>query len=299
MAPRFSLQGALTSLKKHRKGLSLAGAGTGIIGLILFGILALLPLKLEHIVKGVITKHFDKVEDIIDRRVDRYTETYINKYIFRRMSGRSVPVIATGNLTKDVFDNWSAEKFESKLKKNQSIEIAYDKGKDRLIIKTPTGDIDGGSGSFKISRLNNREARAFLKTAIRDETKWFQVYKRRHTRNLLMQKYKVRSWRMFEDNRQKVDDKLFAAKKKLKLELIDHVVRPVSEKYALYFTCIVEGCSLNQLDPDLPNQGKIGGDGKLSDAGGFDANGDGKITGEEADNLSDFQAEQNKLFDGD
>lgn len=262
-------------LVRRQKAIIATALGSSLIGVIIAGFFALLPLKLESFMKNFEQKFGQKVEDVTERRVGQIVTYYLVKRALGAEfancdttpggSGKLCdPIINKGGLLGDLYKNMQVKKFENTLAEKQGIRFRVYEGSNglrRLAVTTPAGviddtiqgDLDGSTGRFDPSRDlfgSNREARLAFKNAVNKELPWYRVMKRRHMRALLRDKYGVKQWRVFEKTRDNVDDRVAAAKKKFKTVRVNNVTLPAFEKMGLYIKCVVDGCTKNELDGD-------------------------------------------------
>ena len=262
-------------LIKRQRTIIIAALGSSLIGLIIAGFFALLPLKLESFMKNFEQKFGQKVEDVTERRVGQIVTYYLVKralgYEFANCDSAGSrgtlcdPIVNRGGIIADTYRNMQIKKFENTLAEKQNIRFrVYDRGDGvrRLAITTPGGNLDdtidgfdgaAGRGRFDPDRdvfATNKEARLAFKNAVKKEVPWYGVMKRRHMRALLRDKYGVKQWRIFEKQRERADDRVDAAKKRLRTVLIDNVTRPALGNMGLYLKCVIDGCTKAELNGD-------------------------------------------------
>jgi len=131
---------------------------------------------------------------------------------------------------------------------------------------TVVGDLDGNALDNVVNRIdgklvdifeNDADARRAIKKAVNNETKFFQVVKRRKLRKTIASATGVRDWRFFDKTRTKVED----AKKDFQRAMIQRVL-PEDSKSQQFLLCMLGlgGCSSN-TDPNNPeNRRAIIGD---------------------------------------
>lgn len=90
----------------------------------------------------------------------------------------------------------------------------------------------------------NSERRAAIKQVVKDNTQWWQVYKRRQLRKDIASKTGTNKWRFFDDSRQKIDTK----KVNIRNRLID-AITPSDTKTGVLIDCLfgIKDC---KIDPD-------------------------------------------------
>lgn len=244
-------KGVARFTSKNKRGLAVGGGLAGIIILIFMGVLALLPLKLENMVKNIIEKRFARLEFAMEKRAEKHVEFYLEKQIRAKAEGTGTTVIATGNLASDLYSNWQANRFEDQIEKDMGVKIEYHKSDKSYSILQGIGGKDEIFHGSDLDHIGNNEFRSKLNDIIKQDTKWNQVYKRHHTRKILTLKFGVKKYWVFPKTREAAAGKVYDAKQALKHELVSRVVEPVSAKYATYFHCIIDGCSEQELRDKL------------------------------------------------
>ncbi len=261
-----------TRFWKRRLLLAGAGIGVSLVAAIIAFIFALLPLKLEHLMKSFEQKFGSATEHVIEKRVEKAT-TY---YLIKRAQGINFtgctaveggkicdPIMTSGSVWKDTFKNWQASKFEARLEAEQGIRFysfTNQKGVHRMGVHSrqagtdfnfDTADFDAGKDVFK----DHKQARVAINQAVRNQTKWHQVFKRRFYRDLLRTKYHVKKWRIFAKQRDAVNETATAARTRLLTYANENILRPViGDKVGDYLKCIIEsGCAEGDLNTDVPS----------------------------------------------
>jgi hypothetical protein len=270
--------------QRSKKGL-LVGGGIGgvLIGLII-AIISFLPLKLEQMMKNILAKRFDHVEVAMERRAERYFERYVERVIFpahcQRQNGgdcqAGIGGLATGSLFYDMAQAWHAGNFENKLFKNQGISFDYNRDlppSSRYIINVK-GTSQGFDRDFRLNSVTRSEMRAAIKLAVRDETKGLKVLLRKHYRTLLLKKYGVGRWNLFEDTRdRRLRDPAFKARQAMKVTMLERVVKPVTARYPAYFQCIIGGCRVGDPTDPIGRQITVDSDVDTGTSPVFDVDG--------------------------
>lgn len=118
---------------------------------------------------------------------------------------------------------------------------------------------------------NNKEARQAIKKIIRDETRWWQVIKRRTVRKAIFNMTGVREWRFFETTRDKVQDK----RTEIRDRLINKAI-PESTKSGKWLKCVfgINDCKAGDDTANKENQDASRDIGTLNpDSGTFNETG--------------------------
>ncbi len=187
---------------RNRRKLIAGGAGAGIIASIVALIIALLPLKMEAMVKNVMGEAFGPVEHAMQRRAEKVFIASALKSV-----GSNAPdVVVVSGSPLDIFYTKALRGYHTDL---EARGIKIEKGSCRGCLKltTPTasspGNIDS-SGKLQAyldqGNLNNRQARLFVRQVTKDTTKWHQVYKRRQLRKWMHNAYGIRRWRVYNQS---------------------------------------------------------------------------------------------------
>lgn len=261
-----------TRFWKRRLLFAGVGAGASFIALVIAAILALLPLKLEFLMKSFEQKFGTATQSALEKRVEKATFYYL----VRRAQGKNFtgctgvtggkicdPLITSGSIWKDTFKNWQVSKFEQRLARDQGIRLSVftnQNGVRRVAVHTGRGgDFNFDEADFEANRdvfKDHKAARVFFRDAVKQQTGWKGVFFRRFYRDLLRTKYGVKKWRIFEKQRDAVNDKVSAARTRLYNYGIENVLRPhVSESLADDIKCILEGCKKGDLNRDVSPMG--------------------------------------------
>jgi hypothetical protein len=249
-------QSFLAKLGRRRKLILIGTLGVSITSILVAGFLALIPLKLEFVMKNLEKKEFSSVDNALEKREDALFERYVNKVILKKLDGVTGETIqaqiSTGSYASDLFKNWYVGKFEDKLAEESGIKFEKLRGENRKYrIRYANGTAIEFNDEFKYEKLGNAQFRRAMTDAVHEQTKSTAVVRRRYARHLLMKKYGVKRWRLFEDTRDHISDTTFNAKQKVKLALVDKIVGPFSENYATIFKCVISGCKPDELPSNI------------------------------------------------
>lgn len=216
-------------LKKHKKSALGGGLVGAAFGLIFFsgGIMNLLgPFKLMHLANNIEDVRGGRMHHTMDQRSDRFVTSMLAAEVAGdTQDGRNRYFQAKGWSSRHPFTQWyrdmKVNNFLDKLETDQGIRFIRESspnGSDRLVrIQTGRGEInldkrgvaDQDLGRFVNDRYEtNQQARRALKQAIRDETRYYQVIKRRNLRRWAMETLGVRKWRFFEGTRDNARNKV-------------------------------------------------------------------------------------------
>ncbi len=222
----------------NRGKLSAGGGAAGLVVVILALFFALLPLKLESLMKNILADHFDgAVEHVVERRVEKILLQYIMKDSAAAL-GKGLPVVATGNPLTDLYRTWRTTNFEKDLADKYGLKITGN-GKGKVTITSPNGTNDFQSlGDLEKYVGDNTKAatRNFIKDVISKETHWYNVVKRRHIRKWMFNAYGVIHWIRFKDSK---DEK--TADSNLKADLKATATDEYKARLGRDIDCIVGG----------------------------------------------------------
>jgi hypothetical protein len=245
----------LSPIKRNRTTVIVVAIASTIL-LIGFGFVALLPLKIESMIKNVISHEGGRVENEMQRREEKIALKYLEQ-----RAGVSVgsPVIKN-SLLGSLYANYQKAGFEKSLFNERGIKIEKGSAPGRIKLTTPNGvsqqTLDQ-FGDFLGKDLSSIDARAFFTQAVSDQTNILQVYKRRHLRQYLQNAFGVRRWSIFDKKTGK------AASTELDTALDTAVNGPLAEREAGDVACILSdtGCPDNTKDlrenPDGTSLGKV------------------------------------------
>ena len=244
---RSGLGGALDRFKKNKK--ALGGLGLGIAAVLIAAFIALIPAKLETIIKNITNQAAAVPEHIIENRLQYLTAYYLaNKMGASFLDGESKDIAKGNNVAAILFLNWRAAKYENML--GLKIESTDRDGRGRATKWRLTArdestlDLDGDTNKIYKEIQGNRQMREYLNREIKNSTKWRNVYKRYAMRKVLMNKFGVRGWRgpaKVEDALDKYAEKKKAAKRKIQKKLVQVTIGRIKPHYGNYLTCLIEG----------------------------------------------------------
>jgi hypothetical protein len=229
---------------KNKKSLLVGGGLAGILTAIIMSFFALLPLKVEAMVKSIYGEAFARVEHIIERRIEKM----IIKYAFEKAGRPTDGAVATGNPLGDLYKTWRVVDTQDKFLGQEGLKI--NQGGTSRSIKVSLGngtqefDSESQFAEYLDKELTGKEARSFLAKVARDQTKWHQVVKRRHIRKWMAKAYGICTplkpcWKFFDE---KESDK--SAKDNFDAHLSESEDKGYLSKMGKMLTCILssEGC---------------------------------------------------------
>ncbi|MEO7617789.1 MAG: hypothetical protein ABIS59_03020, partial [Candidatus Saccharibacteria bacterium] len=247
------LSQGLSALNKARGSnkAKLAGGGAGIAALLIAATLALLPLKLEAIMKNIFQKRVGaKIEHMEERRADRIVIKYLTK------AGSSEAVYADGTLFGSLYKNWARSRFETKFSAKSGIKIEPGDGGKGIKVsyadgKPPVAYANEADFEKYLAKgeLKGLDARKFIRDVTRTETHWIQVYKRHNLRKFMKNAYGIHKWSWFTG---KEGD---GAATEARDGFIDSAAEPVADDTPHVLTCALDGkeCPTDDASRDKPH----------------------------------------------
>ena len=264
-------------------------ASGGIIGLIVIGLIggftALLPLKIESMVKNILADQLSRPEHYVDKRVTKIAYRYL--YAATARGGSSAGVYASNSVMGTLFGNLRKNQFERKLfeKYGMKLEPGATNGSIRITIPDAASVEKLNETEFikflDGSDLTGNRARDFIKLTTRDVLRPHQILRRAHLRRFMRNAYRVHRWGLPErkDSTKPVDPTTSPAT--IDLELQEGTLGASEEVAVESVTCLVGGDSC----PDGPERRQMA-DGTPRDrpqlgVSSDPANGDRLAAGEE------------------
>jgi hypothetical protein len=189
---------------KSKKTL-IGGGVAGFVVAIIFAAIALLPLKIEALMKNIFQRRIgDKIEHMEEKRADKMVVTFLIK---NAGGSTDAGVVRDTSLLGGVLKTWRLNKFGDKFTAKSGISIKP--AADGKGITLTTGE-KGVSKDFKNAAefekflnggtegtLKGLDARKFIRSVTRSETYWFQIYKRSNMRKFMRSAYGIHKWSWF------------------------------------------------------------------------------------------------------
>ena len=255
-----------------------AGLGGGIVGIIIAAFMALIPLKIEHIISNLQNRFMSTSNNAISKETDSLFSRYITERVLPSYTkcgstiSKSCSARIVGNKNNPVsnlFDSWGNARLENRLASKYGIEFQYiKKGANAPTWKISTNNTglstggkcttlceigENGAGLKQImessSKSDIRQAiKASLDDALSKETKWKQVYTRYKVGRLLEEKYGIRRCLFFCGITDPINDKIATQKKAFQAMLIKKVILPRSTILANSVSCLVGAGSSSVCD---------------------------------------------------
>lgn len=229
-----NLQGKVSGLLRARRtyiiGVALGGMMAALLGFF-FAFLA--PFKLSFIKENVDSKRMARLLYILDQRSDRFLVTMMKAEIAGERDGKNRYFEAKGWYdSPNSFTQWykdiRTDKFFDDMAEKQGIRFARETsgiGQDRLVRLTAV-DVNGQRIDFSDLRMDggttgdtvdferlveerfdtNRSARRAFNSALKEQTKSWQVLKRYNMRKWGYERLGITKWRFFENTREKAEN---------------------------------------------------------------------------------------------
>jgi len=182
---------------KHRKKLFAGGGIAGIVLSLALGFFALLPFKLESIMKNLMTHETARAKTYVDRRVD----AIMFRYLYEQATGTlsSDGFFVGKGIIRTVYGNWRINKFEDKLKAEKGISIEK-VGNHGVRFTLADGTKFTAANEPDLMKhlnadLKGSQARAALKDFARSTySDWWRVLQRRQIRKYMQNAFNIRRW---------------------------------------------------------------------------------------------------------
>lgn len=247
-------------VKNRKKSLIGGGIVGAIIGLIIAAFMALIPLKIEHVVQNLQKHFFATSENALQNETEHLYEDYMIRHVLPSYkscytvvtSKCSVSSIAGGkNPVTNLYKTWANAKLETKLATDYGIEFSYDRTGKTWMLKAPgtsaAGDALGDSPS--VSKLDaefksssRATMRAAIKDAVQSETKSTQIFYRYKVGRLLEEKYGIKRCIIFCGTKDKLAGKVESQKTAAKLFLVERVIMPRNQTLGIALMCLLSPC---------------------------------------------------------
>lgn len=278
-APQNSLQRVKASLAEHRKGI-LAGGGAagGAAAIIIVVLLALIPLKVEHIVDNLTSKFFGSSQNAVGGETNSLLENYV---VTRVLPGykscgttidKGCSALSYGsNPVSSLYKSWSNARLENTLAENYGIEFKYDSAAKAWYLKAPgtSGEGDNiGSDGQGLEADFNRADRATMRGAIGDamenESKWTEVMYRYKVGRLLEEKFGIKRCIIFCGTQDALKDFTNEKKNAAQIFLAQRVLTPRTATLGIVMQCLLDpNCDPEKTEPTQPEEGSTA---ELNDA---------------------------------
>ncbi len=249
--------------RKNRRKIGIIGSLTAAsAGLLIAGFLALLPLKVLHVVQNLENHFYSTVHDATQRETDKLFSDYLKKYVLpaRRLCAGKVSkdcnaVPLTQNPVTRLFHGWQDARLEEKLATKFGLEFKWEPGRGyymkapalsakgvdlREFADSPDMTLDEfiqKNGNPEFTKVTRQEIRAYVKDSVAGETRWKRVLYRYKIGRLLEEKYGIKRCIIFCKAKDSLSDSIDAQKRAAKLYLVERVVQPLDASLAVVLKC--------------------------------------------------------------
>jgi hypothetical protein len=242
----------------HKKGIGIGGGAAGIVFAIIFMIMALLPLKLEAMMKNILTTRVTaKVEHMVEKRANRVIVGYMADRFGLGVSPSERALYTNNKLLKTLYGRWRQTGFENKFTDSSGLKLGpTDSGKGIRITVADTNKFADFSsadtfqsfldGSAADGTLSPKATRDFINTVTRDQTKWYQVLKRHNMRNFMKIAYGITKWDFFRGTTGK------EAAPEINTTLLTEAEKPLESGTNNVMSCALDGSSCPRDNPAEP-----------------------------------------------
>ena len=243
---------ALNWVKSNKKkSAGIGGTVVVLLTMLIFAVISIIPLKVEHIVKNLEKRYFATSEDAMGKMGDKMLKNYIKNKVIpgydkcgTTVSRKCVAVVNkdSTNPVSRLYTAWSDNRLENKL---ASKGIEFEKSGSNWKVKYVDWDkkgVDIGPRGQNIQELDNRkEVRAAVKESLKNETRWKQVWYRYRVGRLLETKYGIKRCIVFCGSRDAFADRTSERKLAAKVYVVERVIGPRNANAAIVFKCLLSG----------------------------------------------------------
>ncbi len=258
------LKSRFSSGSRTKKKWAIAGAigGGSIIASVLIFI-ALLPLKIEHMISNIDQYFGAQTAQAIDTETEELFSAYITRQVLPGIqNGRCrstaepgcVGAVSGSGPVSLLFTAWKDGRLEQKMATKYGIIVGSKGNGNALFLNVEGHDYNMKSGDdiFKLSgtkEADRKAIRAAVKNALKDASLYDRTFTRFKYTALLARKHAIRRCTIACDTNDKFTEKYADKKLAAKAYIFNRVIGPYSESKALIITCILSGsCDTN------PNQ---------------------------------------------
>lgn len=262
-AGKTLLKNSLSWVNDNKKK-SAAGVGiSGIIVAVLLSIfMAIIPLKIEHIVKNLEKRFFSTSEDAMGKMGDKMLKNYVVDKVLpgynkcgSTISRKCSASVDSGkkNPVSQLYTVWRDNRLENKLAEKG---LEFEKKGNTWRVKSVKWDkkgVDIGSKGEKLDRelKNRKEIRAAVKASLENETRWKQVMYRYRVGRLLEEKYGIKRCIVFCGAKDAFADYKSERKLAAKLYVIERVITPRNANIGIAMACLLSGTCDKKLESQV------------------------------------------------
>lgn len=257
---------------RNRKFLYVGGAAALIAGVSIAIFLALLPLKILHIVNNLQSHFFATSENAVQKETDVMFSDYIKNYVLPGLNtckaGSTIDRSCTpreiqGNtLVSKLYSGWRTARLENNLANKYGLEFRRTTD-GSYYIKAPgltgngvniNGFIGTGAGETlddfiasnpAFQKVSRSEVRQAVRSAFEGETRYKKVMYRFKVGRLLEQKYGIKRCIVFCSTADKFDNWKNNKKNAAKIIIAKRIIEPRNEMLGLVLQCLLsDSCDL-------------------------------------------------------
>lgn len=265
---KTGLSNMFNSKSNLKKRMAIAGAAAG--GSALFGVLvfiALLPLKIEHIVQNLENKFTGTAQNAVEKETQNAFSSYMKNYVLASLHKPGCTSTASskdcvdlsscqvGNQFCKLYQGWHQARLEHNLAVNYGIEFGNSHG--RIYMKAPglvgsrglpANSIDITSFSdpanktniFDLPAVSRTEARQSLRAALNDATLWQKVMFHFRYGKFIETKYGLKRCIIACNIKDSFSDTLANKKQAFAIATIERVIDPRSAALGDALKCFMD-----------------------------------------------------------
>ena len=211
-APGGTPQRVITAFRDNKRKFFIGGAaGGGLIAIIVFGILAILPLELNGLVQKMEDKAFGSSESAVQGRVEKLFDNYLKQHVIPYLGAGKCnrtgtidktcePAIQGESSSARLYRTWRDARIENKMSTDYGLEVARVANTSNYTIKVNNKvsslDVDGWKKNYNEELWQatggRNDVRTKFREAVQGETFWNRTLFRFKVGRLLEAKYGIR-----------------------------------------------------------------------------------------------------------
>ncbi len=262
--------------KPSKKKFIIGGGAAGIIGLLIAGFIALIPLKLEHLVKNLESHFFGSSENAVSKESENLFSSYFKTLAHTCGSTVSKDChikFTSSDPISNLYRVWHQNKLETTMADKYGLEIkSTGTGSNRKYFLKVAGSADADitkdmtTSDDIFEQVGRSDIRDAVKNALSNETKWTQVMYRFKVGRLLEEKYGIKRCIVlckardaFQTTKEDITSKLKQPAKAAKIYLVDRVITPRNKILGTAITCLLNtSCNPEDKTQTSPNPEEAG-----------------------------------------